>query len=206
MDVTKILTAGEVRKVLANVKYKRTKNAKLNLTIFRLSCCCGLRVKEIVGLNVSDFILVGPKPCVRVRKSITKGQETKKRARVVPLWWDAGTLADIREWHAMRVNSGAQANDPFVCGVSKVNRGQRLTTTLARKKWKTTIKPLGPERVSQLGIHSGRRSFCSHALAVGRSLVEVRDAAGHANVSTTSIYLYALERPDIPDLFGDDKS
>lgn len=203
MDVTRILTADEVRKVLANLRYKQVPNAKLNQTIFRLSCCCGLRVKEIVGLNVSDFIFVGPKPCVRVRRAITKGQESKRRARVVPLWWDKGTLDDLRAWHASRIEAGAQPDDPFVCGVSRVNSGKRLTTTLARKKWKTAIKSLGSERVSQLGIHSGRRSFCSHALSVGRSLIEVRDAAGHSNVSTTSIYLYALERPDIPDIFGE---
>ncbi len=39
-------------------------------------------------------------------------------------------------------------------------------------------------------IHHGRHTFISHALAGGRSLAEVRDAAGHANVSITSGYLH----------------
>ena len=38
--------------------------------------------------------------------------------------------------------------------------------------------------------HHGRHTFISHALAGGRKLAEVRDAAGHANVSITSAYLH----------------
>ena len=44
----------------------------------------------------------------------------------------------------------------------------------------------------QLTIHHGRHSFCSHALAGGRSLAEVRDAAGHADISTTSVYTHVV--------------
>jgi integrase len=41
-----------------------------------------------------------------------------------------------------------------------------------------------------LTIHHGRLTFISHALAGGRTLAEVRDAAGHANVNITSGYLH----------------
>jgi integrase len=44
--------------------------------------------------------------------------------------------------------------------------------------------------LESLTIHHGRHTFISHALAGGRSLAEVRDAAGHANVSITSDYLH----------------
>jgi site-specific recombinase XerD len=39
-------------------------------------------------------------------------------------------------------------------------------------------------------VGNGRHTFISHALAGGRTLAEVRDAAGHANVSITSGYLH----------------
>ena len=43
----------------------------------------------------------------------------------------------------------------------------------------------------------------SHALAGGRTLAEVRDAAGHANVSVTSAYLHvAVDDDAVGDLFG----
>jgi integrase len=49
---------------------------------------------------------------------------------------------------------------------------------------------LGEDRLRTLTIHHGRHTFISHALAGGRTLAEVRDAAGHANVSITSGYLH----------------
>jgi len=61
---------------------------------------------------------------------------------------------------------------------------------------------LGPERLVPLAIH-GRHTFISHALAGGRTLAEVRDAAGHANVSITSGYLHiAVDDDGIGDLFA----
>ncbi len=38
--------------------------------------------------------------------------------------------------------------------------------------------------------HHGRPTFISLALAGGRTLAEVRDAAGHTNVAITSCYLH----------------
>jgi len=49
---------------------------------------------------------------------------------------------------------------------------------------------LGAARLVTLTIHHGRHTFISHTLAGGRTLAEVRDAAGHANVSLTSGYLH----------------
>ncbi len=62
---------------------------------------------------------------------------------------------------------------------------------------------LGPERLKTLTIHHGRHTFISHALAGGRTLAEVRDAAGHSNVSITSGYLLvAVEDDGVGCLFG----
>lgn len=38
--------------------------------------------------------------------------------------------------------------------------------------------------------NGGRHTFIGHALAGGRTLAEVRDAAGHANVTVTSGYVH----------------
>jgi hypothetical protein len=52
-------------------------------------------------------------------------------------------------------------------------------------------------------IQRGRHRFISHALAGGRTLAEVRDAAGHSNVTITSGYLHvAVEGSEIGALFG----
>jgi site-specific recombinase XerD len=47
--------------------------------------------------------------------------------------------------------------------------------------------PLGSPALAT--VPPGRHTFISHTLAGGRTLAEVRDAAGPANVSITSAYL-----------------
>lgn len=67
----------------------------------------------------------------------------------------------------------------------------------------TPRKVLAPERLRTLTIHHGRHTFISHALAGERTLAEVRDAAGHANVTVTSGYLHvAVEENAVGRLFG----
>ena len=61
----------------------------------------------------------------------------------------------------------------------------------------------GAERLATLTIHHGRHTFISHALAGGRTLADVRDAAGHSNVSIRSGYLHVIvEEGEVGSLFG----
>lgn len=202
MDVSQILTREEHAAVLADLhrRVKRSRNTRLNLTIFRLAACCGLRRKELCGLNLGDFLLGVAKPVLRIRKDVTKGREGKRKARLVPLSWDVGknsTLEDLTAWFQERRKEGARRDDPFLAGFT----GKRLTRDLAAKRWKTAIRVLGQDRLRQLSIHKGRHTFISHALAGGIPLVDVRDAAGHSNVSITNVYLHILDKPTVTNLF-----
>src|SRR4051794_167108 len=95
-DVTKILMRRELQAVLADLRRKagRSPSTRLNLVIFRLAACCGLRASEIANLRVSDLRVEVARPHVRIRRGAAKGG----RPRNVPLWWDAGTLADLAAW------------------------------------------------------------------------------------------------------------
>ena len=203
-DPTRFLTKDEVLRILKDLKRrkKRSRSSHLNLIVFRLSACCGLRRGEIAGLKFADLVLAGARPCVIVRKDNTKGRLEKRRSRKVPLWWDAGTLEDLEEWVAFRKEMGSTVNDPVVCGVSKMNYGKPLTGLLLASRWKTAIRCLGPERVRQLSVHCGRHSFCSLSKAAGHSSIEIRDAVGHTSEATTNLYLHAVESENVPDVFA----
>lgn len=193
IDQTRILTRSEISTVLAELKRKRRSvNTRQNAIIFRLSTCGGLRVAEIVGLTLANMKLAGKRPHIHVPAAIAK----RRKARKVALWWDAATLANLEAWKAERENQGAEGSSPFVCSQAKNTRGKALSVRNAQARFKNAIRVLGEERRASLSIHCGRHSFCSHALAGGRSLAEVRDAAGHANISTTSIYLHAVRDDD----------
>lgn len=215
LDPTKILDITEVRAILLDLKHrmKKARNQRLNLIVFRLACCCGLRRGEICGLNLGDLVTTGERPCLRVRKEITKGKtitkrdgtkEVRRRGRIVPLWWDKGTLADLRDWIEFRKAMGTGPSDPLLVGLNPHRgTGKRMTGSKLGYRWKTCIKCLGEERQSQLSIHSGRHTFASLSLQAGHSLVAVRDALGHANISTTSVYLHAIDQAGLPDVFGE---
>src|SRR3954470_17588135 len=98
INPTKILTRSELAAVLADLKRKapRSRNTQLNLVLFRLATCCGLRASEVAQLQIGDVRVEPARPHLRIRRGAAKGG----KSRIVPLWWDAGTLADITSWKA----------------------------------------------------------------------------------------------------------
>ena len=201
MDQTKLLTRSEIAAVLDDLKRKskRATNTQMNLVIFRLATCCGLRASEITNLKMCHVRLSSQRPHIYLPKTFTK----RSKARRVPLWWDSGTLTDIRDWKHLREQQGASGDDLFAVSQG-ANFGKSLTRQKLYYRFKSACRVLDkdqPGRTKLLTIHHGRHSFCSHALAGGRSLAEVRDAAGHSNISTTSLYSHVAV--DDGDVIGD---
>ena len=194
VERTRILQRDEIARVLADLRRKarRSVNSRMNLAIFRLAACCGLRASEIAGLALSDVRVDNTRPSIRVRREIGKGH----KARKVPLTWDAGTLADLVQWKRFRREQGADDDDLFVCSQHCDSFGNPLDRRNLRKRFKSSCKVLGRERRADLTIHDGRHSFVSHALHGGRSIVEVRAAAGHSSLATTSIYAHLVDTDD----------
>lgn len=112
-------------------------------------------------------------------------------------------MADLIAWKAARLRDGANVGDPFLVSGQSGREVTVFSRHTLRKKYRTACKVLGVERLEGLTIHHGRHTFISHALAGGRTLAEVRDAAGHANVSITSTYLHvAVDDEGVGRLFG----
>ena len=194
LDATKILSRRELAAVLTDLKRTapRSKNTRLNLALFRLACCCGLRASEIAKLRVGDVRTELARPHLRIRNGAAKGG----RSRMVPLWWDAGTLEDLAAWKNDRLAHGADYESPFLASQIPGRPVKPFSRHTLRKRFRTACKVLGAARLESLTIHHGRHTFISHALAGGRTLAEIRDAAGHANVSITSGYLHAAVDDD----------
>ncbi len=218
----KILKRGEIGRVLGELHRKapRSVNTRQTLIVFRLTCCCGLRVSEACGLQLRDVKVNLDRPYLRIPKSEAKGRKTRKvngqrvrfgngaTARQVPLWWDQGTLDDLRAWKREREQQGASAGDFFVCAQHNGAHGRRLDRRNARTRFIRACKVLGADRAAEITVHHGRHSFISHALAGGRSLAEVAEAAGHANITVTAIYTHVAVEDDatIGNLFNFDNN
>ena len=207
---SKILKRGEIATVLGELhrKSSRSVNTRQTLALFRLTTCCGLRVSEACGLRLRDVRVNVDRPYLRIPKAEAKGRKTKRvngrtikvgngaTARQVPLWWDQGTLDDLRAWKREREQQGAGAADFFVCAQQDGTRGKRLDRRNARSRFIAACRALGPDRSAEITIHHGRHSYISHALAGGRSLAEVAASAGHANITITAVYCHVAVDDD----------
>ena len=215
---SKILRRGEIARVLAELhrKSRRSKNTRLTLTLFRLTTCCGLRVSEATGLRLRDVCVNVDRPRIKVPAAVAKGMKVRRTngqtvkvgrravAREIPLTWDSATLADLRSWKELRERQGASASDLYLCSQQATAFGRKLDRRNARVRFIGACRVLGEDRAEELTVHCGRHTFVSHALAGGKSLAEVREAAGHSNVSTASLYVHCCTDDDhtIGNLFN----
>jgi integrase/recombinase XerD len=191
LDRTMILQPSEFTAVVEelNRKARRSINTKMNRVVFRLTTCCGLRASEVSKVALKDILVDVAKPYINIRRPVGKGS----KARKVPLFWDAGTLADIRDWKAFRLSQGAGPDDYFVCSQHKDAFGHRIDRHNLRKRFKACCKILGAERAEHITIHHGRHSFISLALHAGKNVVEVQHAAGHSSLGTTTRYAHLVD-------------
>ena len=168
-------------------------SAEMDLIIFRLATCCGLRAAEIAGIRMRHVHIAqdNSRPCISVPKAI-KAIAKNRKGRYVPLTWDSGTLQDLRVWKSVRAQMGAGDNDYFVCSLRFPSTGNKLHRNGVRYHYRVACASLGEERLRQVTTHTGRHTAISHWLAAGIPLVEVRDAAGHSSLDTTNIYSHVL--------------
>jgi integrase/recombinase XerC len=150
-------------------KFERPYPAR-DLAIFELLYGCGLRISELVGLNLDDFDF--SERWVRVRG---KG----KKERQVPYAGKASTALD--RYLALRkpATSGERA-------IFLNHRGERLTDRGARGIVKFYARMITGD--SSIHPHSLRHAYATHLLSDGADLRAIQELLGHARLSTTQKY------------------
>jgi len=139
---------------------------------------CGLRVGELVGLDVVASGAAAGWIDAPDASAHVLGKGGKRRA--VPV--GAPALAALERWLAARAGI-AGADEPALL-VSR--RGRRLTASQVRSRLKALAIAAGvPTHVHP---HMLRHSFASHLLQSSGDLRAVQEMLGHANITTTQIY------------------
>lgn len=141
--------------------------------IMELLYSSGLRLSELVGLDVADLDLRDA--TVRVR-----GKGSK--VRVVPVGRLA--IAALEAWLPIRDTLvGAGATAVFVG-----RTGRRLAARTVQSRLRSWGLRQGLD--TNLHPHRLRHSFASHLLESSGDLRAVQELLGHANLSTTQIYTH----------------
>ena len=171
----KSLTLDDVEALLDHVSSASTPGDMRDRAVIELLYASGLRISEIVGLNIEHVSF--DNGTVRV---FGKGS----KERIVPIYDPA--LDAVAEYLLLaRPNLGKfqDAHALFLNARGKRITRQGLWLGLKKIAFAAGItKPISP--------HMLRHSFASHLLNGGASLRHVQALLGHENISTTEIYTH----------------
>jgi site-specific recombinase XerD len=149
----------------------------------------GLRVSELVGLDVDDVDLED-----RTVRCLGKGQ----KERIVPI---GGAAVDsvrryVREGRRELMSARKGAMPALFLNAS----GGRLSRQSAWKCVKTYAARVDPD--ARVFPHALRHSFATHLVARGADVRVVQEALGHARLSTTQVYTL-VTREKLKDVYED---
>lgn len=141
---------------------------------------CGLRIGELVGLDVQGSSHGSGWVDVQDGVAHVLGKGAKRRS--VPI--GRGALDALQAWLAVRTQWLGPDHPSLALFVGE--RGQRLTPQHIRVRLKRRSQLAGLS--TPVHPHMLRHSFASHVLQSSGDLRAVQELLGHASISTTQVY------------------
>lgn len=143
--------------------------------MFELLYSSGLRLAELVALNVGDG-----------RLDLAQGEVTVtgkgSRTRTVPVGHKARQA--LRSWIDVRSQVAAPGERALFVG----GRGKRIARGLVGARLKAWARQRG--LLQHVHPHMLRHSFATHVLQSSQDLRAVQELLGHASISTTQVYTH----------------
>ncbi len=141
---------------------------------------CGLRIGELVGLDVRASAQARGWVDMDAAEAHVLGKGSKRRS--VPVGRQA--LQALHAWLALRGDWAAEGAAGQALFISQ--RGARLTPQHIRLRLKRRSLKAG--LATPVHPHMLRHSFASHVLQSSGDLRAVQELLGHANITTTQVY------------------
>ncbi|WP_394780124.1 tyrosine recombinase XerC [Undibacterium sp.] len=166
------------------VSQARSDSATLaaNRAMFELLYSSGLRVSELVGLDVANVSEKGHTSLGWVNMEQQEVLVTGKgdKQRIVPVGRPA--LEAIQVWLALRPT--LQKADPHPLFLTE--RGTRISARLVQMRLKAHAQSL--DIPADVHPHVLRHSFASHVLQSSGDLRAVQEMLGHSSIAATQVY------------------
>ncbi|MDP5136713.1 site-specific integrase [Rheinheimera baltica] len=168
------LSTKQVNQLFTLLERGRSAVAKRNVAIFALLLGTGLRRSELVSLILSDYNRRDHTLLVR------HGKGNKSRLLFLPKWCQE----HLAEWLKIRrLDDGYLLCKTYTSGKVVLDIG--LTVSAVYRLIKDKLAAIGVPNASP---HDMRRTFITRLLEQNVDINTVRQMAGHADISTTTVY------------------
>jgi len=138
----------------------------------------GIRVGELVGINISD---------VDLRERMVRVTGKRKKQRIVPFGEPAAqaVMLYLEASRGVFLSQCPEA-ERDLNALFLHRRGGRLTTRSVGRMIDKYIRQCAD--IHDISPHSLRHTFATHLLDAGADLRDIQELLGHARLSTTQIY------------------
>ena len=174
-SLPKPISFSQVRRLLEQPTKLSAPEAKRDRAILELLYASGMRVSELVALNVSDIDIGGG-----YVRCFGKGH----KERLIPIYRQAALAVEeyVKESRPRLTRNDTER------ALFLNRRGERLTRQGLWQILKGYAK--SAELDKEVTPHTLRHSFATHMLSGGADLRSVQELLGHANISTTQVYTH----------------
>jgi len=174
-SLPKPISIDQVRHLLQQTAELSTPEAKRDRAMLELLYASGMRVSELVSLNLGD---------VDTGEGYVRCFGKGHKERLIPIYERAASAVEeyVKEARPKLVRNDTE--EALFLNV----RGDRLTRQGLWQILKGYAKSANLE--AEVSPHTLRHSFATHMLNGGADLRLVQELLGHANISTTQVYTH----------------
>ena len=174
-SLPKPISISQVRLLLEQPAKLTTLEAKRDRAMLELLYASGMRVSELVSLNLGD---------VDTKDGSVRCFGKGHKERIIPIYNQAALAVEEYKTQTRPHLARNEAERALFLN----RRGGRLTRQGFWQILKGYAKSAGLDK--KITPHTLRHSFATHMLSGGADLRSVQELLGHANISTTQIYTH----------------
>lgn len=169
------LSQEEVDLIIETVDLSKPEGHR-NKAILEVLYSCGLRVSEVVSLQMSDLYF---------NEGFIKARGKGNKERFVPISSDAIKWINLYIKH---YRDALTIQKPYSDVLFLNRRGNKLSRNMVFTIVKQLNEKVGIRK--KISPHTFRHSFASHLLQNGADLSVIQQLLGHESITTTEIYLH----------------
>ncbi|MBT8304022.1 MAG: site-specific tyrosine recombinase XerD [Bacteroidia bacterium] len=169
------LSLNEIDELIAAIDLS-TPQGERNRAIIEMLYSCGLRVSELINLNISDLFF---------DEGFIKVTGKGNKQRFVPIGESTQKYIKI---YRDQVRNHLQIPNEFKDTLFLNRRGKQLTRSMIFTIVKQLAEKIGLKK--SISPHTFRHSFATHLLENGADLRAIQLMLGHESITTTEIYMH----------------